>query len=105
MKPHHFRTAIAVLLLAQGVAGCHAMRFNVSDTPHEKVVYERKSYFLGGLFTTQNVDVSTRCPHGVAAVREETTFTDGVLGILAGGLWQPRSSLYFCLPQPKGAVQ
>lgn len=79
------------------VAGCHTMRFELMDKPHDRVVYERKSFFLWGLVPTQSVDVGTRCPAGVAAVRERTTFTDGLLGALTLGVWQPRSSWYYCL--------
>jgi len=88
--------SLAVLLLLVGVSGCHTMRFEVSDEPHSKVVYDRKSFFLWGLTPRKEVDVSVHCPAGVAAVREETRFSDGLLSVITLGIWQPRSSWYYC---------
>jgi hypothetical protein len=79
--------------------GCHTMRFDLSNAQHEKVVYERKSFFLWGLVPTREIDTATRCPAGAAAIRERTTFTDGLLGLITLGIWQPRSTWYYCLPR------
>jgi hypothetical protein len=82
-------------------AGCHTMRFELSNAEHKSVVYDRKSFFLWGLTPTQKVDVTTHCPAGVAAIRERMTFTDGLLGFATLGIWQPRSSWYYCLAYPE----
>ena len=87
------------------LVGCHTMRFELSDTPHEKVVFERKSFFLWGLAPTQEIDVSKRCPTGVVAVREQMSFADGLLGLLTLGFWQPISSWYYCLPPGQGGAR
>ena len=79
------------------LSGCHTMHFEVSSDPHERVVYDRKSFFLWGLVPTREVDVSAHCPGGVAAIREETRFSDGLLEFVTLGIWQPRSSWYYCL--------
>jgi len=82
----------AVLLLG----GCHTMRFTVNAGEVANVVEERKSFWLWGLTPTRTVDVSRHCPHGAVAVREETTFVDGLFGLVTLGIWSPRSSSYFC---------
>jgi hypothetical protein len=92
------RTPIVFLLIV-AVAGCHTMRFEVSREPHAEVVYERKSFFLWGLTPTREVDVSAHCPAGAAAIREETRFSDGFFGVITLGIWQPRSSWYYCLSE------
>ncbi len=89
--------SLALLLLLVTVIGCHTMRFEVADEPHDRVVYDRKSFFLWGLTPTKEVDVSAHCPDGVAAIREETRFSDGFFGFITLGIWQPRSSWYYCL--------
>jgi hypothetical protein len=73
------------------------MRFEVADRDHANVVYDRKAFFVWGLAPTKEVDVATHCPYGVAAIREETTFVDGLLGLVTLGIYQPRSSWYYCL--------
>jgi hypothetical protein len=100
-----YAVALIVSFGAIAQAGCHTMRFELSDARHEEVVYERKSFFFWGLAPTLEVDVATRCPAGVAAIRERTTFTDGLLGLMTLGIWQPRSSWYYCLPRGEGGVR
>ena len=78
------------------------MRFELVDAEHATVVHERKSYFLWGLVPTQEIDVSERCPAGVAAIREQTSFTDGLMTFVFVGIWQLRSTWYYCLPVPLG---
>ena len=86
-----------LLLLLVATSGCHTMRFEVSDEPYSDVVYDRKSFFLWGLVPTREVDVSLHCPAGVAAIREETSFSDGFFDFITLGIWEPRSSWYYCL--------
>jgi hypothetical protein len=92
-----------ICLAAGALAGCHTMRFDVADASGAQVVYDRKSFFLWGLVPTQEVDVGQHCPHGVAAVREETRFSDGFFSLITLGIWDPRSSWYYCLPEPRSA--
>lgn len=94
MKYGVFRTAF--LLAVCMAPACHSMRFEVSDAPVGDIVHDRKSYFLGGLFPTKEVDVSERCPRGVVAVEEETTFGDGFFELITLSIWSPRSSTYYC---------
>lgn len=85
----------SVLLLA----ACHTMRFEVGEGQASNVVYHRKSFYVGGLFPTQTVDVSHFCPAGAVAVREETTFLDGLFDVITLSIWTPRSSWYYCAPE------
>lgn len=87
--------SLLLLTLLLGTA-CHTMRFRVDEGRTSKVVHHRKSFFLWGLTPTRTVDVSTYCPHGALAVREETTFVDGLLNSITLGIWTPRSSWYHC---------
>ena len=88
-------TALAVAVLA----GCHTMRFELVNEEPARVVYDRKSFFLWGLVATKVVDVSVYCPGGVAAIREETRFSDGLGSLVTLGIWKPRSSWYYCLQE------
>jgi hypothetical protein len=95
-------------LLAAGgflvaVAGCHTMRFELVDEPAANVVTERNSFFLWGLIPTADVDVLARCPYGAAAIRERTTFVDGLVSIPTLGFWDPRTTTYFCRAPSRAA--
>jgi hypothetical protein len=72
------------------------MRFDVGSGRVSEVVYERKSFYLGGLAPTRKIDVSSHCPNGAVAIKEQTTFVDGLLNVLTLSIWTPRSSWYYC---------
>lgn len=86
----------ASVVLAFAVIGCHSMHFEVGEGPVGRKVHDRKSFFLGGLVPTREVDVSEHCPNGAVAVSEETTFVDGLLNVLTLSIYSPRSSTYHC---------
>jgi hypothetical protein len=89
---------LACMLLV--VSGCHTIRFDISNQPAARVVHERKSFFFWGLVPgNKEVDVRRRCPGGVSAIREQTSFTDGLMTVLFLGIWELRSSWYYCLPE------
>ena len=105
MRGVTIRWLVCVLALMLVVLpGCHTIRFDLSNQQEAKVVHERKSFFLWGLVpSNREVDVRTRCPAGAAAIREQTSFTDGLFTVLFLGIWELRSSWYYCLPD-KGEV-
>jgi|SRR5688572_6280263 hypothetical protein len=90
------KLAAAVVAAASLLTACHSIRFEVGDGPAGDVVHDRKTFFLDGLFVTQTVDVSQFCPHGAVAIREETTFIDGLLSVITLNIYSPRSSYYHC---------
>jgi len=92
-------SALSLIVAICVLPGCHTIRFDLSTQKESRVVYERKSFFLWGLVpSNKKVDVRTRCPEGVAAIGEQTSFTDGLITVLFLGIWELRSSWYYCLP-------
>ena len=91
---------IASLMISIGVltmAGCHTMRFVVSDAPQPTTkVVERNSYFFWGLVPNKRIDVSEKCPGGVVAIHEQTTGFDVAINILTLDIWTPRTTTYYC---------
>ena len=79
-------------------SACHTMRFGLSDQPHGEVVHDHNSFFFWGLAPVVVNDVLEHCPNGAVAVREQTTFGDGLVELLTLGLWSMRSSWYYCAP-------
>jgi len=93
------RHAWAIVAAAVLAGGCHTMRFELADQDTTEVVYDRKSFFFWGLTPTREVVVTDFSPEGVAAIREETRFSDGFFSVITLGIYQPRSSWYYCLDQ------
>jgi hypothetical protein len=100
-----FRTVLVAGGLLIGAAGCHTMRFELVAEPAANVVTERKSYFFWGLAPTVDVDVLDKCPAGAAAIRERTTFLDGLVGVPTFGIWDMRSTTYYCRAPHHASVQ
>jgi hypothetical protein len=91
------KMTVLAALFAVAISGCHTLRFEITSEKHDTVVFDRKSFFLWGLTPRREVQVTDHCPHGAAAIREQTTFADGLLAAITLGLWVPRSSWYYCL--------
>ena len=53
-----------------------------------------KTFWVFAWFPTFDVDVRAICPAGVAAIKEQTTFVDGLLTIITLNIYSPRSSYY-----------
>ena len=87
---------LIAVLAVMALPACHTMRFELANEPSARIIVERKSYYLWGLAPTKTVDVRQRCPHGAVAVMEETTFVDGLLSLPTLGIWEPRSSTFYC---------
>lgn len=102
----------AALALSLASSACHTMRFELTDAepadgtdagepPASASVYHRRSFFAWGLAPTMEVDVAKYCPHGALAIREQTTFVDGLCAAVTLGIWEPRSSWYTCRAGPE----
>jgi Bor protein len=81
------------------LSACHTMRFEVEGVQHDKIVEETNWFFVEGLFPTREIDVSEYCPAGAAAIKEQTTFLNGLIGTITLGIATPRSVWYYCLPE------
>ena len=78
--------------------GCHTMRFEFENVEGTKVT-ENKSFYFFALTPRQVIDVREKCPHGAAAILEERTFVNGLLGGLTLGIYTPRRTTYYCLDE------
>jgi hypothetical protein len=90
-------TLVAVLL----AMACHTMRFEVDRGPVEREIYHRKYFYFWGLTPTRRINVTDYCKQGAVSVREEITFSDGLLNFITLGIVSPRSSWYYCAPAPE----
>ena len=88
---------LASLVTLLFLSGCHKIRFDVSPNPSPIPITERKSYYLFGLTPTRHIDLATHCPKGTAAVVEETTVGDRILGLITLGIYTPRTTHYYCV--------
>lgn len=93
----------AALSLALMLGACHTMRFDISHLPTAAVappIEEWNSYWLGGVTPLIDVDVSQKCPNGAVAIRESTTFLNGLVAFVTLGIYTPRTSWYYCRARP-----
>ncbi len=102
----HTASLLALLALLVASTGCHTFRFHVSDAPFDpKPVVDRKTFWVFAWFPTQEVDVRSICPAGVADIEETTTLLDGLCTLFTIDIYSPRTSYYYCkLPAPPPAA-
>ena len=79
------------------LGGCHTMTFEVSDSSKVDEIKENKSFFFWGLTPHRRIDVLEKCPHGAAAINEQTTFVNGLADFFTLGIWSPRATTYRCI--------
>lgn len=90
---------LLLCLMMLVITGCHTMQFDVAKAKHEKVVEKTNWFFVFGWFPKREVDVALLCPSGVASIKEQTTFGDGLIDLLTLSIVYPRSVWYYCLPE------
>lgn len=90
--------------------GCNSLRFDFANVPVKvlhgrdiRTIQERNAFFFR--LGTEKVDISTKCPYGIAALEENTTGIDGFLAAITLGIYTPRSVVYYCWARPAGAQQ
>lgn len=86
---------VPLALLSLALPGCYHARFVTNAAPgqaHE----EMSHFFLGGLIGHAIYDTSRVCPNGVSSIHARTTFLDGFLMGLTGGIWAPRTVTVVC---------
>ena len=89
----------ALLLALLSFTACHTLRFGIGNEPESKIVHERNSFFFWGLTPIHVNDASKHCPNGVVAIKEQTTFGDGLADFFTLGIWSLRSTWYYCAPE------
>lgn len=86
---------IPIALLGLALPGCYHARFVTNAAPGQ-VHSETSHFFLGGLIGHAVYDTSRVCPNGVSSIHARTTFLDGFLTGLTGGIWAPRTVTVVC---------
>ncbi|MFA5073957.1 MAG: hypothetical protein WC539_08710 [Nitrospirota bacterium] len=98
IKKYTMLCVVVLGLLFTTMQSCHTMKFEIQNVPHENVIDDTNWFFVFGLFPSREIDVSLKCPSGAAAIKEQTTFANGVISLISIGIVEPRSVWYYCLP-------
>ncbi|HSM14227.1 MAG TPA: Bor family protein [Thermoanaerobaculia bacterium] len=86
---------LAVLLLS---AGCFRHTYVAgAGAPEGKVIYEHwHHHWVFGLIGEQAIELAEMCPSGNATIHEEMTFLNGVINVLIGAIYSPRTVSVRC---------
>lgn len=93
---------ILFILLAISLAGCASVTATPDHMPKTASVptfEERKHFYLWGLTpSSRYVDVAEVCgDRDVRQIEAQTTFTDGLLGLITLGIYSPRTIKIWCM--------
>jgi hypothetical protein len=90
---------LLVVLLFIPMTGCMKHTFTVGrGAPlNSEVVYDHwHHHWIFGLIGDLNVDINHLCPSGNATIHEETSFLNGLIAALIGGLYNPTTVTVRC---------
>lgn len=92
-----WKSALAGALALIVTTGCFRQVVQTGRTPSTTVVEQPwVSTWIFGLVEAQPIDARTQCPSGVATVETQTSFLNGLVGILTLGIWTPQTVRITC---------
>ena len=92
----------SIVLAATLLAGCAQTKFHMQvrdDSDGLTATYDQaQHYFVGGIFQKQNVDAAYICDgeDNVARVETQTTFVNGLVASITGGIYTPQQARVYC---------
>jgi hypothetical protein len=98
------------LVLALGCGACYHQVVQTGRTPGTTVVDKPwVSTWVFGLVPATEIDVRRECPSGIATVETETSFVNGLVGVVTLGIYTPQHARVTCATRtanlPTGAVE
>ena len=96
------KSVLGAVFLIAILSGCATQRFTVNAPvgPANAATSETsQAFFIEGLGQETVLDAAEVCggAQNVASVEVEETFLDGLLGVLTGGIYTPRTARVYCL--------
>jgi len=91
------RQLLAVAVLAVASTGCFQQVVR-SGLPAGQTIVDQPwvSTWIFGLVEADPIDVRVQCPRGVAVVRTQQSFANGLVGILTLGIYTPQHVTVTC---------
>jgi len=97
MKDHRFSLSAGLLGATLLLGGCYHAIVETGRQPSGTVVENQWAHsFLYGLVPPNPVDVSSRCPSGVAKVETQHSFLNGVAALITWGIYTPMTITVQC---------
>ena len=88
---------VALSVMTLSTAACFHQVVQTGRAPGTTVVdREFVSTWLWGLVPAQPIDVRQQCPSGAAVIESETSFVDGVVGVVTLGIYTPQHVRVTC---------
>jgi hypothetical protein len=84
-------------LLLTSTTACFRQVVQTGRAPSQTVVQQNwVSTWIFGLVPATPIDARAQCPSGIATVETQTSFANGLLGILTIGIWTPQTATITC---------
>ena len=90
------RGVIGALMLLPTTACFHQVVQTGRPAGMTVVQYKWVSTWVFGLVEAKPIDARVACPKGVATIDTQTSFLNGVAGILTIGIWDPQTVTITC---------
>ena len=89
---------ILPLILVITLAACSTQTAYINGQTGNLAKEDMQTFFVSGLGQTQTVDAAAVCggANKVVKVERQTSFLNGILGLLTGGIYTPYDAKVYC---------
>jgi hypothetical protein len=86
------------LILVATLAACSTQTAHINGQTGRLAKEDMQTFFVNGLGQTQTIDAAAVCggANKVVKVERQTSFLNGVLGFLTGGIYTPYDAKVYC---------
>lgn len=97
MTESRYVLIMCLIVLLSGTA-CVKHTFTVGEgAPQGEMVYRHwHHHWIFGLIGDENLAIAKICPSGNATIHEETSFLNGLIEVLIGGIYTPTTVTVMC---------
>lgn len=87
------------LILVATLAACSTQTAYINGQTGKLGKEDMQTFFVSGLGQTQTIDAAAVCggANKVVKVERQTSFINGVLGMLTGGIYTPYDAKVYCV--------
>lgn len=94
---NRWRSVVLGALVLTSTTACFRQVVQTGRAPSQTVVKKNwVSTWIFGLVPATPIDARAQCPSGVATVETQTSFANGLLGMLTLGIWGPQTVTITC---------
>lgn len=96
MQRRRYVPRLMCIVALCSMSACQTVTMDFGGKLDRRSVSVNHNFFFWGLTAVQDIDVKEYCGNGVARIEEKSTVGNVFLSVLTIGIYNPRTSEFFC---------